>query len=245
MTAPHTVLLLGGTGRTGGRVLQELLTRGVEVRAVVRSAGRLPAGVAGDPRLRVVEGDVLGLSDERLADLVRGCDAVVSCLGHRASLAGVFGAPRDLVTRAARRIFRALTTLCPERPVRFVLMSSVSVDRPGARDPRRGRLERAFLRVLRGLVPPARDNQRAADFLAGEVGTDDPYLRWVAVRPDSLREGEAAPYALHDGLVDSLLRPGSTTMAGVADFMARLVTDPGTWAEWRGRMPVVVTETAR
>ncbi len=245
MTAPHTVLLLGGTGRTGGRVLQELLTRGVEVRAVVRSAGRLPAGVAGDPRLRVVEGDVLGLSDERLAELARGCDAVVSCLGHTISLAGVFGRPRDLVTRAARQVFGALQALRPERPVRFILMSSVSVNRPGAHDPRRGHLERAFLWVLRGLVPPARDNQRAADFLAGEVGTDDPYLQWVAVRPDSLREGEAAPYALHDGLVDSLLRPGSTTMAGVADFMARLVTDPGTWAEWRGRMPVVVTETAR
>ena len=34
-----------GTGRTGGRVLQQLLARGVRVRAVVRSAERLPAGV--------------------------------------------------------------------------------------------------------------------------------------------------------------------------------------------------------
>ncbi len=48
---PQTVLLLGGTGRTGGRVLRQLLGRGVRVRAVVRSAGRLPAGVADDPRL--------------------------------------------------------------------------------------------------------------------------------------------------------------------------------------------------
>ena len=38
-----TVLLLGGTGRTGGRVLQQLLGRGVSVRAVVRSAERLPS----------------------------------------------------------------------------------------------------------------------------------------------------------------------------------------------------------
>ena len=33
-----TVLLLGGTGRTGGRALQQLLARGVSVRAIVRSA---------------------------------------------------------------------------------------------------------------------------------------------------------------------------------------------------------------
>ena len=43
------VLVLGGTGRTGGRVLPQLLERGVEVRAIVRSAERLPAGVAGNP----------------------------------------------------------------------------------------------------------------------------------------------------------------------------------------------------
>ena len=244
MAARHTVLLLGGTGRTGGRVLRELLARDVEVRAVVRSAGRLPAGAADDPRLSVVEADVLGLSSERLAGLASGCDAVISCLGHRVSLAGLYGAPRDLVTRAAERVCGALQALRPERPVRFILMSSVSVNRPGARDPRRGRFERALLWVLRGLVPPARDNQRAADYLAGEVGTDDPSVQWVAVRPDSLREGEAAPYAVHDGLVDSIVRPGSTSMAGLADFMAGLATDPGAWAEWRGRMPVVVDTTA-
>ena len=76
------VLLLGGTGRTGGRVLQQLLGRGVRVRAVVRSAERLPAGVADDPRLTVVEADLLSLSDEELAEQVDGCDAVISCLGH-------------------------------------------------------------------------------------------------------------------------------------------------------------------
>ncbi len=51
MTSEQAVLLVGGTGRTGGRVLQQLLSRGVHVRAIVRSAQRLPAGVASDPRL--------------------------------------------------------------------------------------------------------------------------------------------------------------------------------------------------
>ena len=46
MPTQQTVLLIGGTGRTGGRVLQQLLGRGVRVRAVVRSTERLPAGVA-------------------------------------------------------------------------------------------------------------------------------------------------------------------------------------------------------
>lgn len=37
-----TVLLVGGTGRTGGRVLTQLLGRGVSVRVIVRSAKRSP-----------------------------------------------------------------------------------------------------------------------------------------------------------------------------------------------------------
>ena len=43
MDATRRVLVLGATGRTGGRVVTQLLDRGVAVRAIVRSADRLPA----------------------------------------------------------------------------------------------------------------------------------------------------------------------------------------------------------
>ena len=55
------VLLVGGTGRTGRRVLEQFLSRDVKVRAIVRSAERLPAGAAKDRRLTVVEADLLSL----------------------------------------------------------------------------------------------------------------------------------------------------------------------------------------
>jgi uncharacterized protein YbjT (DUF2867 family) len=235
-----SVLLLGGTGRTGGRVLQQLLGRGVEVRAVVRSAERLSTGAADDPRLAVVEADLLALSDERVVELVDGCDVVISCLGHTISARGVFGSPRDLVTRSVERVYRAMRELQPVRPVKLILMSSVSVNRPGGIDTRRGRFEKAYVWVLRGLVPPARDNQRAADFLHDVIEEADPYVQWVVVRPDSLKEGDVTKYALHEGLVDSLFRPGETTMANVAHFMCELATDPEVWAAWRGRLPVIV-----
>jgi uncharacterized protein YbjT (DUF2867 family) len=234
------VLLLGGTGRTGGRVLQQLLARGVSVRAVVRSAERLPAGVAGGPRLTVVMGDLLSLSDEQVSEQVDGCDVVISCLGHTASAQGVFGAPRDLVTRSVERVCRATRDLRPARPLKLVLMSSVSVSRPGGLDARRGRFERAVVWLLRGLVPPARDNQNAADFLHDVIEPADPYVQWVAVRPDSLKEGDVTDYTLHEGLVDSLFRPGETNMANVAHFMCELATDPEVWAAWRGKLPAIV-----
>jgi uncharacterized protein YbjT (DUF2867 family) len=236
----QTVLLIGGTGRTGRRVLEQLLSRGINVRAIVRSAEKLRAGVAERPGLSVVEADLLALSDVELLRHVRGCDAVVSCLGHTISLKGVFGAPRDLVTRATTRLCRAIQTSQPARPVRFILMSSVSVNRPGGLDARRGRFERAILWMQRGLVPPGRDNQRAADFLHDVIEAADPYVQWVVVRPDTLKEGNVTEYALHEGLVDSLFRPGETNRANVAHFMCELATDPEVWAAWRGKLPVIV-----
>jgi len=238
--AEQTVLLLGGTGRTGGRVLQQLLARGVRVRAVVRSAERLPAGVADDPRLTVIEADLLSLSDEQVREQVDGCDVVVSCLGHTISLRGVFGPPRDLVTRSVERVYRATRELRPAQPVKIILMSSVSVNRPGGLDTRRGRFERAVLWMQRGLVPPGRDNQRAVDLLHDVIEAADPYAQWVAVRPDTLKEGDVTEYALHEGLVDSLFRPGETKRANVAHFMCELATDPEVWAAWRGKLPVIV-----
>ena len=234
------VLLLGGTGRTGGCVLQQLLGRGVSVRAVVRSADRLPAGADDDPRLTVVEADLLALSSEQLAEQVDGCDVVISCLGHTISAQGVFGPPRDLVTRSVERVCRAAKDLRPAQPVKLILMSSVSVNRPGGLDTRRGRLERAVLWTQRGLVPPGRDNQRAADFLHDVIEPADPHVQWVVVRPDTLKEGDVTEYALHEGLVDSLFRPGATNTANVAHFMCELAADPEVWAAWRGRLPVIV-----
>jgi hypothetical protein len=235
-----TVLLLGGTGRTGGRVLKQLLDRGVNARAIVRSIGRLPADVAGHPGLTVVEADLLSMSDDELRRHVAGCDAVISCLGHVISLRGIFGPPRDLVTRAVSRVCGAIESLRPAALVRFVLMSSVSVNRPSGLDTRRGKVERAVVWLLRGLVPPARDNQSAADFLYNSIGTANPFVQWVAVRPDSLLDGAVSEYVLHEGLVSSLARPESTNMANVAHFICELVVNPKAWNDWQGRLPVII-----
>ena len=244
-SAENTVLVVGGTGRTGGRVVQQLLGRGVRVRAIVRSADRLPEGVSADPGLTVVEADLLSLSGEYLRGLVQDCDAVISCLGHNITLKGVFGFPRDLVAQAVTKICRAIEAGHPAKPVKFILMSSVSVNQPAGRDARRGRFEKAAVAILRGAVPPAKDNQRATDFLCRGVGTANPFVEWVAVRPDTLLDGPVTEYCLHEALVSSLARPDSTNRANVAHFMCELVTDPQVWQAWAGRLPVIVNADVR
>lgn len=240
MTPQHTVLLVGGTGRTGGRVLTQLLERGVAVRAIVRSAARLPEGVAGDPLLTVVEADLLSLRSEELRRQLEGCDTVISCLGHNLTVKGILGPPFDVVVRAVSNLARAVEAMQPTKPVRFILMSSVSVNRPARADTRRGARQRFFLWVLRGLLPPARDHQRAADFFTGRIGADDPTIEWVVVRPDTLLEGEVTEYRLSNELVGSIFRPDETNMANVAHFMCELAADDDMWRRWKGGMPVIV-----
>lgn len=243
MDTQPRVLILGGTGRTGGRVLTQLLDRGVPVLAIVRSADRLPVGAVGNALLTVVQADPLAMPVEQLARHLVGCDTVISCLGHTISARGVLGPPHDLVERALRAVRAAVAASQPARPVRLILMSSVSVNQPGRADTRRGRGERVWLWLLRGVVPPARDNQRAADFLAREVGPSDPYLEWVVVRPDTLRDGDVGQYEVTGELVASLFRPASTRMAQVGHFMGELATDDTTWQRWSGLMPVLTDAT--
>jgi len=244
MTRQQTVLLVGGTGRTGRHVLHQLLERGISVRAIVRSCGKLPPDTRGNPDLTVIQASLLSLPDEHLQRHLRGCDAVISCLGHVLSLKGIFGPPRDLVTRATSRLCRGIEGLQPPTPVKFILMSSVSVNRARRLDTRRGSLERAFLRMLSGVLPPVEDNQRAADFLQEKIGAGNPFVQWTVVRPDSLLPGDVSEYTVHEGLVNGLFAPGSTSMANVAHFMCELVTTPRTWADWTAKLPVIVNAAA-
>ena len=211
----------------------------------MRSARGLPPDAAQDPGLTVVEADLLSLSDEDLQRHVRGCDAVISCLGHVTSIKGVLGPPRDLVTQAATKVCRAIEALQPAKPVKLILMSSVSVNHPGGLDRRRGKLEKALLWMLRGIVPPARDNQRAAHFLDDSFAMTSPFVRWVAVRPDTLLEGDVSEYTLHEGLVSSLFVPDRTNMTNVAHFMCELVENPMLWDDWMGKMPVIINAASK
>ncbi len=240
MHRQQTVLLVGGTGRTGRRVLEQLLTRGARVRVIVRSSAKLGADIERNPNVAVVSADLLSLGDDDLRRHLLGCDAVISCLGHVISFRGVFGPPYDLVARATARLCRGIEALQPAEPVKFVLMGSVSVNHPGGSDSRRRAFEKMVLWVLRVLVPPARDNQRAADFLRCTIGTDHRFVQWAAVRPDTLLEGDVSEYALHEGLVSSLFAPAHTNRANVAHFMCELVANPKVWDDWKGKFPVIV-----
>ncbi|TAK59582.1 MAG: NAD(P)-dependent oxidoreductase [Dehalococcoidia bacterium] len=235
-----TVLVVGASGATGRLLVRQLLDRGVSVRAIVRSPDGLPDDVRSHAGLSVIEASLLDFSDGEMAEHVGGCSAVASCLGHTLSVKGIYGRPRRLVTDATRRLCDAIRANKHERPVRFVLMNTAGNSN---RDiPEQVSLpQKCVIGLIRLLLPPHVDNEKAADYLRTEVGQQDVAIEWAAVRPDSLiDESEASAYEVYPSPTRSaLFNAGRTSRINVAHFMAELVTDDATWSRWKGRMPVV------
>ncbi len=95
-----TILVVGATGKTGRPLVEQLLAKNYKVRVIVRSSHKLPAEVLENPNTTAIEASVLDLTDEEMAEHVKDCDVVVSCLGHVPNLRGIFGNPRKLCTDA-------------------------------------------------------------------------------------------------------------------------------------------------
>ena len=233
------ILVAGATGNTGRPLVEQLLAMGHAVRVIVRSRDRLPASVLQHPNITVIEASILDLSDQQMSEFVKGCDAVVSCLGHIISFKGVFGAPRKLCTDAARRLCAAIETNRPNSPAKFILMNTVGVSNPSLTE-RRGFLERVVLTLLSWFIPPTKDNETAAQHLHETVGTQSEYLEWCSVRPDSLINAEVSLYDVTESPVTALFSGRPTTRSNVAHFMVQLIEDEALWDTWRFKMPVIM-----
>ena len=233
-------LVVGATGATGRLLVAQLLDRGLHVKAIVRSSQRLPDDVTEHPNFSIVQASILDLTDQEMAEHVRGCSAVASCLGHNLSFKGVFGRPWRLVTDATRRLCSAIRANGSERATKFVLMNTTGV-RNRDLDERISVPQRCVIGLLRLCLPPHADNENAADFLRVEIGQADKCVEWVAVRPDGLMDQEAvSDYELHPSPTRSaIFDAGKTSRINVSHFMADLIANGEVWQAWKGKMPVI------
>ncbi len=241
-----TTLVVGASGATGRLLTEELLDRRQHVRVIVRSIDKLPGVLRGRDRLAVIQGSVLDLSDAELARQVDGCDAVASCLGHNLSWKGIYGHPRRLVTDATRRLCNAIAATKPAKPTRFVLMNTAGNSNRDLREPI-SLGQRCAIGLLRMLLPPHVDNEKAAEYLRTQASQDKSMIEWSVVRPDNLfDESEVSAYVVHPSPIRSaIFDPGTTSRINVASFMADLITHDEIWSGWKGRMPVIYNSSAR
>ena len=217
-----TILVVGASGKTGRLVSEQLLAKNHLVRVVVRSSHRLPAEGLEHPNTTVIEASVLDLTDQEMVEQVKGCDVVVSCLGHVMDFKGIFGEPKKLCTDATRRLSDAIEKNGSPTPTRFILMNTVAVQNPDL-DEKRTWFERGLLTLLRHTLPPHRDNETAAAHLHRNVGRENEHIEWCSVRPDSLIDAERSPYDIDESPTTGILTGRPTARSNVAHLMTELI----------------------
>jgi len=201
-----TLVVFGATGRTGRVVVSHALDVGYDVRALVRipRPRELPIGV------EIRQGDV---RDPVVVEkVIRGADAVVSCLGTKLfrtfthqGLVNTYGMPHIVASMEKHHVRR------------IVAMSSYGAGDSLQRMGLIGRL--GMVTVMRGVL---------ADMNALEATLQTSPLDWTIVRPVALKDSSS-----HKGL--AIDRPGPisahdwVTRSDVVACMLALLGDPTTF----------------
>ncbi|MBK5122176.1 SDR family oxidoreductase [Burkholderia sp. R-69980] len=116
-----TVLAVGATGSIGGHIIDEAISQGHKVRALVRNPGKLKQR----PGLHIVVGDLT--SQNSLLAAVESVDAIV--FTH-----GTYGSPPDAEAVDYGGVRNVLAAL-GDKQARIALMTTIAVtDRKGAHD---------------------------------------------------------------------------------------------------------------
>lgn len=241
-----TVLVVGASGATGRQLVNQLLLKGNKVKIIVRSRENLPKPWGEAEQLEIITASLLELNDEDLVKHTSNCEAIASCLGHNITFKGLYGQPRKLVTDATKRLCEAIITNKPKDPVKFVLMSSSGVKNRDLNESI-SFAQKCVIGLLRLLLPPHVDNEQAADHLRTQIGQNDRYIEWVAVRPDGLiNEEVVTEYESYPSPIRSaIFNAGKISRINVGHFMAELINDHKLWDRWKGQMPVIYTKNIR
>lgn len=242
-----TTLVVGASGATGRQLVEQLLMRDQKVKVIVRSPEKLPESWKNNDLLSIIQASVSNVGEAEMAKYVKGCDAVASCLGHTMSWKGIYGEPKELVTETVGILCQAIHRNEPgKNPIRFVLMNTTGNRNRDLNEPI-SIAQKLVVGLLRLLLPPHVDNEKAADYLRTKIGQNNNSIQWVAVRPDSLvDEDKVTEYEVYPSPTRSaIFNAGTTSRINVGHFMAELISSNDLWNRWKGQMPVIYNKTAQ
>jgi hypothetical protein len=235
-----STLVVGATGATGSLLVAQLLESGNKVKVIVRSAHRFSSIINEHENLKIIEGSITDIPLDKLSEYVSDCSAIVSCLGHNLNFKGLFGAPRNLVTLATKRLCQAIIHNKPTTPTKYLLMNTTgnsNRDIPEVTPIS----QRIVIFILRHLLPPHADNENASDILRLDIGRTNPYIEWAVIRPDALtNETNISEYEEYPSPIrNPIFNSGKTSRVNVASFMLKLISVKESWNHWKGQMPVL------
>ncbi|MDQ0258108.1 putative NADH-flavin reductase [Evansella vedderi] len=233
------VLVLGASGATGKLVVKQLIKRQINTRILIRYNAVLSKDIQENPLVQIVKGNINVLNESELNDLIHQCNVIISCLGHNVTLKGMFGKPRYLVFDAIKRISEAVKNKANKK-VKIILMGTTAYTNTLSGEVN-SMGEKIIFTLLKLLLPPHRDNIKAADYLITEIGKNEEKIEWVVVRPDTLiNHHEESLYEVCESPVRSpIFNAGKTSRINVSHFMTELVTVDKTWNDWKFKAPVV------
>jgi nucleoside-diphosphate-sugar epimerase len=239
-----TTLVAGASGETGKYLVEQLLKSKQKVKVIVRSTEKLPESWQNHDLLTIIQANILDISVDKMAEYVQDCDAVTSCLGHNMSWKGIYGKPRKLVTNAVKLLCEAITKNAPNKPIKFVLMNTTGNSNKDLNEPISVG-QKFVIGLLRLLLPPHVDNEKAADYLRTKIGQKNNFIEWVAVRPDGLvNENVVTEYEIYPSPTRSaIFDAGKISRINVGHFMAELISEKDLWNRWKGQMPVIYSRS--
>ncbi|XMO85980.1 NAD(P)-binding oxidoreductase [Algibacter sp. AS12] len=240
-----TVLVVGASGATGSKLVEQLLMKEYEVKVIVRSPEKIPESWKTNENLQIISASILELSNTEMSAITSGCNAVVSCLGHNLTWKGVYGKPRRLVTDATKRLCDAIKSNNAQSPTKFVLMNTTG-NRNSDLNETISFAEKCVVGLLRLVLPPHVDNEKAADYLRTQIGQNNKQIEWVVVRPDGLiNDDKVSDYKIYPSPIRSaIFNAGKTSRINVGHFMANLVSNDGIWEKWKEQMPVIYNKSS-
>lgn len=207
---PSRILIIGSTGGTGRRLVEQALERGYRVTAMARDPSKLGIEHA---QLNGVRGDVLDY--ESVAEAVKGQDAVVSALGHKR-----FFYPTRIQSDGTRNILKAMEASGVRR---FVCETALGFGDTV------GRMGLLYTFLIIPLVLPFYfyDKTRQEHLIANSD------LDWTIVRPGALTNSKKRGVKHHGDKVGNFITGARISRADVADFMLDQLES----GEYLGRAP--------
>ena len=234
------VLVLGSSGATGKLVVTQLLKQNVEVVAILRPSSNTPVEFSSQNTLQLIKAEIAELQENELVRYLQDCDGVISCLGHNLTFKGMFGHPKLLVTDSVKKVCRAIEGISTDKKIKLILMNTTgNSNRDLSEKPPTS--QRIVISILRLLLPPHVDNEKAADFLRLKIGQNHKLIEWAAVRPDSLTDNkDVTKYDLFVSPIrNAIFDAAPTSRINVANFISRLICEDELWDKWKGKMPVI------
>ncbi|KAL2860110.1 hypothetical protein BJX68DRAFT_78398 [Aspergillus pseudodeflectus] len=227
------VLVIGGTGRTGKLVIDELLSRGHEVTTLARNPQAL-----GDPRpkLHIVQGTPTNLSDIRSAFTSQNThtiSAVISTLSAPRASDSPFAAPispPNLMADCTRNVLTAMTEFSVRK---IVIMQAFGV----------GESWENMNCMLQLLMRKSNmwlqyEDHGAVERLVKENSRErGAEVEYVLVRPCRLVESDERKVKVWTEHGKGVPLMASASRVGVAGFLVNAVES----TEWDGTEPVIST----